>query len=170
MNNSKKEVASMYERVNAVALCLDIDLHENIYKFEDVYFKDEKSIEKLYNYYGDMMLRAFRNFKEDMASRGISLENADEIFGKHLNNQWNKAKSYIEFDAYSKFIFVEVVGEAIMKGNANKITIDHSKAVDPSERQANLIQSEDIMAMIDLALDTNDKKWFDELVAMLAIV
>lgn len=176
---NKKEIASMYEKLNGTLVMNGEPVISDIYEFENNFFKNQEALDSLFELYGDATLVAYRKFKEEMLGKGVVRENIEDMYHQERNQNWIKAKTLIDRKKFAQYVYENIIVPKILvqkdsKTDATKIDItmegksnfkiDHSKAVEPTN-----LTEEDYKSMIDLALDTGDKEWFDELVAKVAV-
>lgn len=175
---SKSTVVQWYEKINSLAMHTDnpeLFLEKDIYKFEETFFKNEERQAIMIDMYGVLVRRVYRDIGKSLEineSTYVSRSVKEAMFQQAKKDGWEKAKSHIDYGQYTRYVFIEVTGikiiDAIKNGEIeklkkedtkmDKIVTDYSKAEEPIE-----LTRENLKDLIDLALQTGDKKWFEEL-------
>ena len=172
---NKKEIASLYERLNGTLVMNGEPVITDIYEFEKRFFENQDTLDSLFQLFGDATTIAYRKFKQDKLSKGVNRAEIEVMYYSERNQQWMKAKSLIDHQKFTRYIFENIIGPKIVAHENSKIQItmesestfkvDHSKAVEPTS-----LTKEDYKAMIDFALQTGDRDWFDELIGKMQTV
>ena len=174
---SKETVVKWYEKINSLAMNTDNPeafLEKDIYEFEETFFKNEERQAIMIDMYGALVRRVFRSIGKSLENEGnhVSRSVKEAMFQQAKKDGWEKAKSHIDYGQYTRYIFVEITGIKIMNAIKNgelqkfkkdevkmeKIVVDYSKAEEPV-----VLTQENFKDLIDLALQTGDKEWFDEI-------
>lgn len=174
---SKSTVVQWYEKINSLAMHTDNPeafLEKDIYEFEKTFFKNEERQAIMIDMYGALVRRVFRSIGKSLEDEGKPVNRSvkEAMFQQAKKDGWEKAKSHIDYGQYTRYVFIEITGikiiDAIKNGEIeklkkedtkmDKIVTDYSKAEEPIE-----LTRENLKDLIDLALQTGDKQWFEEL-------
>jgi hypothetical protein len=163
LNLNKKEIVAIYEKLNGTLVMNGEPVITDIYEFEKKFFESEETLDSLFQLYGDATVVAYRKFKQDKLENGVSIAEIEKMYQDERNYNWLKAKSFIDNKKFSYYVFEHIIAPKVVghmeEHSQSKIKVDHSKAVEPTN-----LTKEDYKAMIDFALQTGDKDWFDELI------
>lgn len=167
LNLNKKEIVAIYEKLNGTLVMNGEPVITDIYEFEKKFFESEETLDSLFELYGEATVVAYRKFKQSKLDVGVNRAEIEKMYQAERTQQWMKAKSLIDHQKFTRYVFEHIIGPKIVAHeNSNiqitmesKIKVDHSKAVEPTN-----LTKEDYKAMIDFALQTGDKEWFDELI------
>ena len=181
---SKETVVKWYEKINSLAMNTanpEAFLEKDIYEFEKTFFKNEERQAIMIDMYGALVRRVFRSIGKSLENEGKPVNRSvkEAMFQQAKKDGWEKAKSHIDYGKYTRYVFIEITGikiiDAIKNGEIEKlkkdevkmekIVVDYSKAEEPVA-----LTQENFKDLIDLALQTGDKEWFDELIGKMQVV
>ena len=169
LNRNKKEIVSIYEKLNGTLVMNGEPVITDIYEFEKKFFESEETLDSLFELYGDATVVAYRKFKQDKLENGVNIAEIEKMYQDERNHNWWKAKSFIDNKKFSHYVFEHIIAPKVVghmeAHSQSKIKVYHLKAVEPTS-----LTKEDYKAMIDFALQTGDKDWFDELIGKMQTV